>query len=346
MGIQARVCYPVKHRRRVRAAKSKLYICTFVACFVSAGSVLLYILANMGPVHRGLLESVFVVTVGTPDTVVCQPKLVRASCVDCEWCVPPADGYARARACHFDKWLELLSHLRVPDLGGHHMNEFSRGGRIGLQQKREYMCGTYLAHLDALQDMCGAFNRRKTPRFGIVLESDVDVRWRRVELQVEAIAAIMRSHSTVTVFNLGVTTPLCTQPHRESGIHSGRCFVEHVFGSWGTTAVGYNLSSACSDEYLIAQQKLVGCVPSDVGLYSNAGGFQSSDASIPFFRVHTHGFASNSGDEIHAALNHTYRQAEAIWNVTSVETATSSCRRRQNALSHFPTVDSFCKNMS
>ena len=273
-----------------------------------------------------LKASLFVVTIAPPDLAVCT-KFHKSPTVR-GWCVPPVDGRTHLQPCSFKSWSTLLMHLGDLTLSDFYRDEFERAGRIGLQQKIESMRGNFLAHLRALKTMCDKVTHGGHPMFGIVMESDVDFSWSPAKVGFDKLGAIMQRYDAITSFNFGVTSPLCSQSHRKAGILADECFVPHRFGSWGTTAVGYNLSTACTRQFMFAQEQLIGCVPSDVALYSPVGGFQAMDASVPFFRVQTDVPSSNSGDAISQLLNRTYEDAERIWEDFSV--VDSRCVVRNN----------------
>jgi len=266
-------------------------------------------------------DQLFVVTIGD-EHANCRPRIADPSCGDCEWCVEPVNGVRHQRKCGFNDWQELLKHLKSSELPQRHKEEFMEYGRIGVQQKLSSMCGNLLVHLRALESMCQAVDQRgkKDPGFGISLESDIDPSWNPYTFPRSHLIDIMRHHSSATTFNLGTTTPICSdgQQHRLEAFISGTCFTKHEFGTWGTTAVGFNLTTACSKDFFSAQEALVGCVPSDVALYSGSKGFEALDASIPFFRVFHDMSTSNSGDPVHKELKNTYVFAEKAWSANNI----------------------------
>ena len=173
------------------------------------------------------------------------------------------------------------------------------------------MAAIYIAHLSALRELCS--NKKKRSRFGIVLEGDANVHGSFRQFHPPSFSEIMQRHPDVTVFNLGPSTPFYEDDHRIKGFNCGQYFVPHRLGTWGAVAVGYNLSTACTKDFLTMQDALVGCLPSDIGLYSGAGSYLAVDSTLTFFPVDHQASSTNAADDIHAKLNQTYAENLELW---------------------------------
>jgi hypothetical protein len=234
-----------------------------------------------------------------------------------EWCTKPVDYKTLAhKRCHFNSWIDMLGHL-----GGSckttfedyemYREQFEVGGRVGLQQDPRKMAAIYIAHLNALKELCSA--KKRCSRFGIVLEGDALVNSRFQQYHPHAFSALMLNMSDVSVFNLGPTSPVYKDRHRLNGVEQGKCFVPHRLGTWGAVAVGYNLSTACSRHFFTTQEAMIGCVPTDIGLYSGAGGYSAVDSTLTFFPVNPDLSSTNAADDIHAKLTLTYAENLKLW---------------------------------
>lgn len=269
-----------------------------VARFASKSSVLAPNRVPFTPVD------VNIVTISKPSPA-CKPGLSNGS----EWCTSPVLNSTRL-PCKFHRWQDLYKLL-----GGHqsynvYRKQFEIGGRIGIQQDAQRMTAIYTAHLNALRELCA----RHGGQYGLVLEGDVDLRSPIQSFRPRKLATVMAKLPDVSVFNFGPTTPICRNKHRFHAYLKGECFVPHHLGVWGAVAVGYNLSTACSESFLSVQDALKGCVPSDVGLFSGAGGYRVVDSTLPIFAVKSDIISSNSADDIHMELRNTYNDNLKLWN--------------------------------
>lgn len=246
-----------------------------------------------------------VVTISASSSA-CTPGISKGN----EWCVPPVLGTPNSPKCKYKRWRDLVEHLGGDEAYNVYRRQFEVGGRIGLQQNATTMFAIYSAHLNALQQLCA---RRYSSPYGIVLEGDIDDSSPLQSFRPQSFGAVMSKLSDVSVFNFGPTTPICRDEHRFKAYLRGECFASHRLGSWGAVAVGYNLSTSCSEHFLRMQDALKACVPSDLGLYSGAGGYHVVDSVLSMFAVRNNKASSNGADDIHAKLGATYSENLLLW---------------------------------
>ena len=298
-----------KRRRKLRLVLSwSSAMCYFLACHFFLRHI-------WRPTDSGCDQVVHmsVVTIGSESfSEACTPGISKGN----EWCIKPVDSAKLSKPCKFERWTDLMDHL-----GGNssitlktyerYREQFDAGGRIGLQQDSRKMAAIYIAHLNALRELCSS--KKRCSSFGIVLEGDAITNSLFRQFHPRSLSAIMGRQSDVTVFNLGPSTPVHEDGHRLDGFNRGQYFVPHRLGTWGAVAVGYNLSTACSKKFLAMQDALVGCLPSDIGIYSGAGGYSAADSTLSFFPVKYQKSSTNAADDIHAKLSETYAENLELW---------------------------------
>lgn len=290
-----------RHRVRVRVPLVCVFVCWLrrrESFFKDQKVKVAHSVAQIG-------RDVNVVTISA-DLSTCKPGVSTGN----EWCVLPVSGTGTSPKCKFSRWQDLLEHLGGDGTYSAYRGQFDRGGRIGLQQNAQKMFAIYSAHLKALRELCA---HRDTSPYGMVLEGDIDASSPLELFRPRSFRALMSKLSDASVFNFGPTTPICKDEHRFEAYLRGECFAPHRLGAWGAVAVGYNLSTSCSEHFLAMQDALQACVPSDVGLYSGTGGYRVVDSTLSMFAVQNKEMSSNGADDIHRELKTTYSENLQLW---------------------------------
>ena len=287
--------------------------------------VTLQVLLLTVPATYAVEHALHVAILGTAEESTCTPGL--ASPGAWEGCVDPV--HAPRKPCTvaddtdenkvqaiLNKFDGILSTLpgALPQKYGGYVGVFLDKGYLG----GETGSAIYTAHLNALDKICAESGGHG---YGLVLEGDTPARalqpaWLPAipaKSGLSPLAEVMASQPDVTVFNLGPSASFCEFSTREAVFRRGQCFGESRAGDWGAIAVGYNLKKACSTQFRQAQRSLVGCVPSDLGLYSGMDGFVSVTAAIPFFEVLPHE-STHSGDGVHVRLTKTNKETISLWD--------------------------------
>ena len=221
-----------------------------------------------------------------------------------EWCVKPVrDEKNVACSLSWDEMLSLVgSKIRKQLLANSYWSDvFLRNGILGELPSTE-MQGIYKAHIAAHKSLCKEAVKTGM-QYGIVLEDDVEL---NSLLTQELLISLARTSPEVSVFNLSPSTDICK---RFGALLEKECFRHHDLETWGAGFVLYDLRKTCMQGFMDAQEQLMACVPSDVGIYSGTNGHLAVDVVIPYGKYLQTRHQTHSSDAIHQNLlqlqNHT-----------------------------------------
>ena len=228
-----------------------------------------------------------------------------------EWCVPPVHGVRERCQLSWTELLGELSSLRYEIVSNRNFKEtFEHRRALNAFDDVMAMSSIYRAHLGAIQSLCS--ERQSTGiKYGLVLESDARKlnTWRKEDL----LSVILAAHD-FSIFNIAPTTDICSDNSRLSAIFQGRCFRSHRLNSWGAVAVVYDLERICTNAFFKVHNTLFACTPTDIGLFSGAGGYLAADSSVAYFKCEAESTSeeTHATDKIHRDLNITNERNKVL----------------------------------